>query len=303
MKIETSRGDRCFDVICYIVMGMLLVIMVYPLYFVLIASISDPYSVVNGKVVLLPKGVTLEPYINVLREARVWIGYRNTLIYTIAGTALNLILTIPAGYVMSKKALMGRKFWSAYFLVPMYFNGGLLPTYLTIKSLGLVNQSYTLIMLGGLSIYNMIVTRVFFETTIPEEVYESAQIDGASEFRVFLQIAVPLSGAIIAVISLYYAVARWNEYFNALVYVSKSEYSPLQMVLRNILLQSQTALANITMDSMIGEEEIKDLARQSYMAEAMKYALIIIASAPLLIVYPFVQRFFVKGVMIGAVKG
>lgn len=303
MSIQNSRSDRIFNAVNCTIMILLLGIMIYPLFFVIIASLSDPYQVANGQAFIWPKGFTVESYQNVFRETRVWTGYRNTIVYTVFGTLLSLILTIPAGYVLSKKNLAGRRFWQVFYLIPMYFGGGLLPTYLAIKSYGLINQWYTLIVLDCLSIYNIIVTRAFFQTSIPDELYESARIDGASEFRVFFQLALPLAGAIVAVIALYYAVDRWNGYFSALIYTSKSTYQPLQIVLRGILLQNEMALANITTDTAMSEEQLQALAQQAYMAESMKYSLVVVASLPLLIAYPFVQKFFVKGVLIGSVKG
>ena len=197
--------------------------------------------------------------------------------------------------------MFGRSALAVFLLIPMYFGGGLMPTYLQIKSLGLINKPYTLIILGGISIYNTILTRVYFQNSIPESLYESATIDGASEWINFWRIALPLAKPIIAVIALYYAVSRWNEYYNALIYVSKADYFPLQMQLRNILLLNQS-MAEISVDSM-DAAEFAEFERRQYMAMSMKYSLIFIASAPLLITYPFVQKFFVKGVMIGSLKG
>lgn len=297
-----SRGDRIFGYVNAAILVLILFIMAYPLYFTIIASFSDPYDVVQGRVYFLPKNITIEPYTNVFKDTRIWTGYRNSIIYTLLGTLLNLVLTIPSAYVLSKKTIPGRGMLMTIFLIPMYFSGGLIPTYLQVKSLGLMNTPYVLILMGGLSIYNMIITRAYYERSIPLELYESATIDGADNIRVFIQIAVPLSKPIIAVMALYYAVARWNSYFDALIYISDDAYQPLQMILRSILLLNQQMLAAIDTRSMTSEE-IADAARLAYMAEGMKYALIFIASAPLLIAYPFVQKYFVKGVMIGSLKG
>ncbi len=297
-----TRADRVFDVINVVFMVVLLVVMVYPLYFIVIASISDPYMVAKGKLFLLPSGITLEAYANTFKESRIWLGYRNTILYTVLGTLFSLVLTIPSAYGLSKKKLPGRALLGIFFLIPVYFNGGLIPTYLQMKQYNMVNQWYSLIMIAASSVYNMIVTRVYFQSTVPEELYESARIDGANELRTFFSIALPLAKPIIAVMTLFFAVARWNDYFNALVYVTKNNYLPLQMVLRSILLQSQAALQQVDTSSM-DAEAIKNAARLSYMAEAMKYALIFISSAPLLAAYPFVQKHFVKGMLIGSVKG
>ncbi|MFV0398989.1 MAG: carbohydrate ABC transporter permease [Oscillospiraceae bacterium] len=297
-----SRNDRIFDVANILLLVLLVIVIAYPLYFTLIASVSEPVDVATGQVVLLPKGFTFDAYKEVFKDDRVWTGYANSLLYTVAGTLLSLALTIPAAYVLSKKNLRGRGVLSGYFIFTMFFSGGLIPTYLLVKDMNLLNKPYTLIVLGAFSVYNMVVARVFYETSIPSTLYEAAQIDGCSQFGQFFRIAIPLSKPIIAVIALYYAVSRWNDFFTALVYITKSDFYPLQLVLRNILLQNQTRMA--TMDaSVLKAEELLYLTRQAYMAEAMKYALIFISSLPMLIAYPFVQKHFVKGVMIGSIKG
>lgn len=301
--IGKTRGDRAFDAVNVALLLLLLLVLIYPLYFTIIASVSEPYDVVKGNVAFYPKGFTLEAYRNVFRESRIWIGYRNTILYTVLGTLFNLALTVPAAYVLSKRDLPGRMGLTAYFLITMYFSGGLIPTYLLVKSLNLINRPFTLIVLGGISVYNMIIARVYFQTAIPGDLYESATIDGAGDFRCFFGIALPLSQPILAVIALYYGVGHWNAYFNALLYVSKSEYQPLQLVLRSILLLNEMALSELDPNLVLDAEMVVALTRRAYLAEAMKYALIFVASAPLLMAYPFVQRHFVKGVMIGSLKG
>lgn len=301
-RIKKTRADRVFDICNIAIMILLIVVMAYPLYFIVVASLSDPYSVISGKVYLWPVDFTLDSYANVFREDRIWRGYYNTIKYTFLGTLFNLALTIPAAYILSKKRLLGRKFLSFYFLIPMYFSGGLVPSYLLVNRLDMMDKPYTLIFLGGISIYNLIVTRIFFQTSIPDELYESASIDGASNFRVFFQIALPLSKPIIAVMALYYAVAHWNSYFSALIYISSDAYQPLQIVLRNILINNQLSLSGMD-SSSLSADEVLAAARRQYMAQGMKYALIFVSSAPLLIAYPFVQKHFVKGVMIGSIKG
>ncbi len=300
--IKKTRSDRIFDLINYSLLVIITLVMLYPLYFTVIASISDPYAVTRGEVVLLPAGFTLEAYQNVLEESRIWIGYRNSLLYMLFGTCFNLLLTIPCGYAWARKDLPLRRFFTWYLLIPMYFSGGMIPTYLQIKSLNLLNTPIVLILVGGISIYNTIITRSFFQSSIPEEIYESARIDGANDFRCFFSIALPLAKPIIAVIALYYGVAHWNSYFNALLYVSKTDYQPLQLVLRSILLLNEGAMANLDIENA-DLDMILEMNRRAYVAQTMKYALIFIASAPLLTVYPFVQKYFVKGVMIGSVKG
>ena len=300
--IKVTRTDRVFNFINILLMLLVAAAAAYPIYFTILASLSDPYAVVSGRVTFWPIKPTLEAYTNAFKEGRIWQGYKNTMIYTGLGTALSLLLTIPAGYVLSKKELPGHGFITFYFLLTMYFSGGLIPSYLNIKWLGLINNAATLIILGGMSVYNVVVTRAFFASSVPNELYESAYIDGASEARSFFSIALPLAKAIIAVMALFYAVSRWNDYYTAMIYVSRSDLQPLQAVLRGILLMNQSALSEIDVTTM-EESMVMELTRKSYMAEAMKYAMIFIASAPLLIAYPFVQKYFVKGVLIGSVKG
>ena len=300
--IRRTKADQAFDTVNVILMTIILILTLYPLYFVLIASVSDAYEVAKGHVFLWPKGYTMESYLNVFREKRVWTGYRNTIFYTIFGTVLSLILTIPSAYALSKKTLPGRRMFNVFFLIPMYFNGGLIPTYLVMKKIGMVNTWYSLIFIAASSVYNMIVTRTYFQSNVPEELYESARIDGANELQAFFRIALPLVKPILAVMTLFFAVARWNDYFNALIYTTKNDYLPLQMVLRSILLNSQTAMQKVDTSAM-DADAIKNAARLAYMAEAMKYALIVVSSVPLLVAYPFVQKYFATGMMVGAVKG
>jgi len=303
--MKRTRSDIVFDTLNTLFMLLLLVIMIYPLYFVLIASFSDPHAVARGEVKFFFSGFTFESYQFVFETESIWRGYFNSIVYTALGTLLNLALTLPVAYGLSKKALPGRSALSWFFLFTMYFSGGMIPTYLLVRDLGLINKPVTIIVLGGIAVYNMIVTRVFFQSSIPEELYEAARIDGASDFRQFFVIALPLSAPIIAVIALYYGVGRWNDYYTALIYVTDYKLHPLQMVLREILLSSQMALSTLTDPTFrIVDEEYKAfLIRRAYIAEAMKYSLIIVASLPLLIAYPFVQKYFVKGALIGSLKG
>lgn len=291
-----------FDLFIYVVLTILTLILAYPLYFVVIASFSEPYEVVKGNVFFWLRGFSLESYKNIFENSKIWVGYANSIKYTFFGTCLNLLLTIPAAYALSKPWLWKRGLLTTFFIIPMYFSGGLLPTYLQVRDMGLLNKSYTLIFLGGLSIYNLVVARTYFQSSIPDSLYEAAEIDGCSQFGQFFRIALPLSKPIIAVITLYYAVARWNDYYNSLVYVSSSKYHALQMVLRNILLESQNAINNLDMSSLT-TEQMMSAAQKTYLAESMKYSVIFVASLPMLILYPFIQKYFVKGVMIGAVKG
>ena len=292
MKIKIS--DRIFDISLLAVSLFIILIIAYPLYFIIIASISDAVKVLNGEVLAIPKGIHFTAYNAVFSNQSIWNGYKNSILYTSVGTVVNVILTLLAAYPLSRKDLPGRIFFMMAILFTMYFNGGLIPTYLLVRSLGIYNTMWALILPGAVSTYNLIVMRTYFETNIPNELLESAFIDGSSEIKTFLRIVIPLSGPIIAVISLFYAVGHWNAFFNALIYLRNNKLYPLQLVLREILMQSQSESYGI--DDM-------DLISRIRMVESMKYALIIIASLPVLVVYPFVQRFFVKGIMVGAIKG
>jgi putative aldouronate transport system permease protein len=299
-----TRSDRLFDFVNYGLMIIILLAMLYPLYFTIIASISEPSDVVLGRVTIWPKGFNMDAYINVFRAKQIWTGYANTVYYTVFGTLISLFFTIPCAFAMSRRKLHGRHIIAWFFLIPMFFSGGLIPSYLLVKSLGLVNKPYTLVILGTFSVFLMIVTRIYYETNIPEELFEAARIDGCSNFGQFFTIALPLSSTIIAVMALFYGVGRWNDYFTALIFLSSNKYFPLQLVLRNILISGQSALAEIQMrHQRITDAELLAITKQAYLAEAMKYALIFIASAPLLAAYPFLQKYFVKGVMVGSLKG
>ena len=300
--MKKKKKWEVFDIVNFFFMLLILFITIYPLYFTVIASFSEPSAVATGKVIWRPVGFTLDSYKQVFAYKQIWQGYINTIFYTVLGTAFNLVLTIPAAYAVSKKYLPGRGIVMGFFLITMYFSGGMVPTYLLIKNLGLINTRLVLVIVSGISIYNLIVTRTYFTTSISESIYEASRIDGAGEIRTFLSIALPLAKPIIAVMVLYYAVAHWNDYFNALLYVSDQNLEPLQSVLRRVLIQDQNALDEGMMQQSMSAGELLDSAQRAYAAYTMKYTMVFIASAPLLIAYPFVQKYFVKGVMVGAVK-
>ena len=297
----TTGGDKVFLAIVYLTIALVVIACAYPLYLTVIASISDPYDVYSGKVNLLPSGLTLESYKLVFTNKSIWKGYGNTILYTVAGTLFNLFLTIPSAYALSKKRMYGRGFLTTVFLITMYFGGGMIPTYLLYKNLGLIDTRMVLIINGGVSVYNVIVTRTYFQNNIPETLFEAARIDGANEFLTFFKLVLPLSAPIIAVITLYYAVGHWGSYFSAMIYTFNQDLQPLQLVLRNILILNETAYNDALASG--DAELIADAARQAYLAVTMKYSLVFIASAPMLIAYPFVQKHFVKGVMAGSLKG
>ena len=287
-----KKRDRTFDIATGIISGILLLIVLYPLYFVIIASISNPDLTYAGKIYFLPKEITWEGYKTILEDTRIYVGYYNTILYTIAGTLLSLILTLTSGYALSVRQFMGKKIINFLIIFTMIFSGGLVPTYLLMQQLHLVNTIWGVVIPGCVGVWNLVVTRTFFEENIPVELFESAQLDGCGHFRFFLYIVLPLSGVIIAVIALFYGVNQWNGFFNALVYLNDKNKFPLQLFLRDILLQQE-------MMSM--DPDLVNAMRHK--ADLVKYAMIIVASAPVLAVYPFLQRFFVKGGMIGSVKG
>ncbi len=247
-----------------------------------------------GKVVLFPVGFTLQAYQAVLDYNQIWVGFANSLFYTVVGTGVNLAVTILAGYALSRKDLVGRNFFMFLFAFTMLFNGGIVPTYLVVNELGLINTRWALIIPQALSVWNLIIAVTYFRTSIPPELLEAAQLDGCSDFQYLARVVIPLSAPIIAVLTLFYAVSHWNEYFSALLYLNKQELYPLQIMLRNILVQNQIDFTMIDISAFT--------ARQA-MRELLKYALIVVASVPVLLIYPFVQRYFLKGIMIGAIKG
>ncbi|OME88743.1 MULTISPECIES: carbohydrate ABC transporter permease [Paenibacillus] len=291
--VKEAANDRVFDVIIYVIASIIIVIVLYPLIFIVSASFSDPTRVLNGEVWLLPKSVTLDAYANILQNEKIWIGYRNTIFYTIVGTVINIIMTILAAYPLSRPDLPGRNAIMVFITLTMFFSGGLIPTYLLVKDLGMVDTMWALIVPGAIATYNLIVMRTYFQSSIPWELQEAAHIDGCSNWRLLFSIILPLSKPILAVMVLFYAVGHWNSFFNALIYIRNENLHPLQLVLREILLISQSA----SVDGSVGLED------KILLAESIKYAVIIVSSLPVLLMYPFVQRHFVKGVMIGSIKG
>jgi len=300
-KNRRTTADIIFDICNITLLLLITLIILYPLYFTLIASFSDPYSVSRGEVILWIKNFTVEPYTNIFINEDIWIGYANSIINTSLVTIYALATTIPCGYVLARRGVFGKKVLMTYFVITMYISGGMIPSYLLIKQLGLIDTRWALIIPAGFSVYNMIITRTFFMSTLSEELYDAAKIDGCNEIDTFFRIALPLSKAIIAVIALYVSVAHWNDYFSSLLYISSKRLFPLQYVLRNILIMNQQ-MENIITSSMKAEL-VESMRHRALMAEGMKYSTIFISSLPLLIIYPFVQKYFIKGVMIGALKG
>lgn len=289
-----TMSDRIFGFAILALSILIFVIILYPLWFIVIASISNSNLVNLGQVKFWPKDIRFYGYQQIIEDTRIWRGYLNTLIYVLAGTALNMVVTMPAAYALSRRGFKARNKVMFYFVFTMFFSGGLVPTYMTISSLNLISTKTILIIFVAVNTYNLIIARTFIENSIPEDLYEAAILDGCSHFAYFTKVVVPLSKAVNSVLVLYYAVYHWNDYFNALVYNSKQENAPLQIVLREILLLNQAfASGNGGVQGGYGQSS----------ADQVKYAVIIVSTLPILCVYPFVQKYFEKGVMIGAVKG
>lgn len=294
------RGDKIFDSVNLLLIILVLIIILYPLYFVIIASFSNAQDVVNGRVFIGPIGVNFEAYKKVFAHDDIVMGYRNTILYTILGTTINLIMTILAAYPLSRKDLKGRGIIMAFLAFTMFFGGGLIPTYLVVKRLQMTNTIWALLIPSAISTYNVVIMRTYFSTSIPYELQEAALIDGCSNTKILLKIILPLSTPIIAVMVLFYAVGHWNAYFNAIIYLTDRDKFPLQLIIREILIQNQTEKL---MQSGTAGVDIESIVRQQMVAESLKYAVIVVASLPMLILYPILQKYFVKGIMLGALKG
>lgn len=291
---KINWADTIFGVVVLLLSIVVFIIIVYPLWFVIIASISNSNLVNLGQVTFWPKDIRLYGFQQIMEDTRIWKGYANTILYVVAGTALNMVVTMPAAYALSRRNFKARNKVMMYFVFTMFFSGGLVPTYMTISSLGLISTKTILIIFVAVNTYNLIIARTFIENSIPEDLYEAAVLDGCSHFTYFMKVVLPLSKAVNSVLILYYAVYHWNDYFNALIYNNKEDNAPLQIILREILLLNQ-AYAN-------GNGGVQGGYGQSS-ADQVKYAVIIVSTLPILCVYPFVQKYFEKGVMIGAVKG
>ncbi|NEG70285.1 carbohydrate ABC transporter permease [Bifidobacterium choloepi] len=289
---KTTR-DRVVDFVIALILLLIVVAIVYPLWFIVIASFSDPAAVATGQVNLVPKGFTLAGYAKILTDGRIWTGYRNTIVYTVIGTLVNLVVTIPAAFAMSRPEFKPRRIIMFLFTFTMFFSGGLIPSYLLMKQLGLLNNMWVFILPGAFGVYNMIIARSFFEQSIPEELRDSARVDGVSYFGFFFRIVLPLSSAIIAVIGLYCFVGHWNDYFTGLIYIRNQDQQPLQNILQMILLANQTEQGSAGMTA----------AQSQNFADQIKFGIIVVSTLPLLVIYPFLQKYFNKGVMIGALKG
>ncbi|WP_314591148.1 carbohydrate ABC transporter permease [Paenibacillus terrigena] len=293
--IRESGSDKAFTIVNYVILSIVLLIILYPLIYVVSASFSSSYAVLSGKVWLWPVEPSLDGYKAVFKNKNILTGFQNTVFYTIAGTLINVIMTILAAYPLSRRDFNGRNVFMLIFVFTMMFSGGLIPTYFIVKELHMIDTVWAMLIPTALSVWNVIIMRTYFQTTIPHELLEASQMDGCNDFRFLRSIVLPLSGPILAVIALFYAVGHWNQYFNAMIYLKDPELYPLQLILRDILVQNEVKI------DMLGD--VKTAAARQGLRELLKYSLIVVSSVPLLIVYPFVQKFFVKGVMIGSIKG
>ncbi len=294
MKEKKFSQDTVVNIIFYVIAILMILIVIYPLWFVIIASFSNPADVANGKVWLWPKVIDTRGYGKLFEQKQIWRSYLNTIIYTVVGTLIALVVNISAGYAMSRKDLPGRKFINVFYVIPMFVSGGLIPTYLVVKNFGLLDTFWVMVVPFAVSTYNIIVARTFFETSLPESLWEAAQIDGCSTIRFFVGFAVPLSKAVIAVVGLWTAVGLWNSWFNALIYLQNENLIPLQLLLRRILIANESLLGAAT-GTMA--QELRQLS------DMMKYGSIVVSTLPIMMLYPFLQKYFNQGVMIGAVKG
>ncbi len=293
--IRYSKSDRVFTYLNRVFLTFILIIVGYPLIYIISASFSSTEAVMSGKVWFLPVEPTLLGYEAVFNNSSIIKGYANSFYYTVLGTAINVMMTILGAYPLARKNFYGKNLFMGIFTFTMLFSGGLIPSYLLVRNLGLIDTRWAMVIPNAMGVWNVIIARTFLATTIPEDFYEAGELDGCSDIGFIWKITIPLSGPIIAVLTLFYAVGHWNSYFQALIYLKDAKLFPLQIILRNILIQNEVS----------GEmmRDISEMQRRQGIAELLKYSLIVVASIPVLVIYPFVQKYFVKGVMIGGLKG
>ncbi|SJZ63863.1 putative aldouronate transport system permease protein [Pilibacter termitis] len=297
--IKMSTGDRVFVGFNYLFVIAATLVVLYPLIYIISASVSDPSTVQSGEMWLLPKGFTWEGYERILANQDIWMGYKNTIIYTVLAVIINLAVTIPCAYALSRPELYGKNFFVKFMMITMFISGGMIPTYLLIKQLGMLNSIWALLIPSATGVYNIVVTRSFFQTTIPRELEEAAIVDGCSDFRIFFQIVLPLSAPILAVIALFVGVGRWNGFMDALIYLSDRAKFPLQMILRELLI-----LQDMSSNATASNASIQEvLNRKRELVGIIKYGIMIVSTLPIIVVYPFLQRYFVKGMLVGSLKG
>lgn len=294
--LRVSVGDRVFDIVIILILLAISIVILYPLYFVLVASFTAPRVVNSGRFLLYPVEFFPGGYVKTFNYPPIWRGYLNTIIYTGLGTLISIATTTTSAYALSRSDMFGRRWLMLLFSFTMFFSGGMIPSYLLMRNLGIYNTLWVMVLPGAISVYNLIVCRTFFETTLPKELLEAANLDGCNDFGFFFRIALPLSSTILAVMALFYASAKWNSYFDGLIYLMDNDKMPLQIVLRNLMLIGKNAATD-----MVGDA--KSIAERRNQADQLKYCVIVVSAAPLLVVYPFLQKYFAKGVMIGAVKG
>lgn len=288
-----APADKLFDIINYLLLGIIAVCVLYPLYFIVIASFSDPVAINNGQVAFWPVGFNTTGYQKIFENTKIWRSYSNTIFYTVVGTAINVILTMMLAYPLSRRNFFARNVILLFVMFTMYFQGGLIPTYLWMNDLHLYNTPWVMVLLPAINVFNLIIAMNFISNNIPEELYEAASIDGCSHVKFFFKIIMPLSKTLVVVLILYYGVAHWNEFMNGLIYLRDEGLHPLQLTLRSILLQNQAS----------GLGDVDSIIEQQKAAELIKYGVIIVSTLPVLVVYPFLQKHFAKGVMVGSVKG
>ncbi len=298
--LSNSRSDKIFDITNILIMAVLLFIFVWPLWFVVVASFSDPYEVWKGNVLIWLKGFTLKGYKELFKYDPIWIGYRNTIFYTALGTVINMIMTVLCAYPLSRKDWGPRRFWLKYCMITMYISGGLIPTYLVIKNLRMTNTIWVMMIPCALSFYNALIVRNYFMNSIPGELQEASELDGANPMQYLIKVVIPLSKPVLAVVCLYYAVSHWNDYYTALVYISGRNLIPLQTALREVLMSS-SSIADLLHNT--DANTAMQMQQRQELAMSLKYTSIIAGIIPMMIIYPFIQKYFVKGVMIGAIKG
>ena len=294
-KMRRSKSDLAFDIFNYVLLGLAALVVLYPLYFVVIASFSDPDAINTGRVVLWPVGFNTMGYEKIFADAKIWRSYSNTIFYTLLGTTINIFLTMMFAYPLSRREFFGRKFLTFFMMFTLYFQGGLVPTYLLMQDINLYDTPWVMVLLPALNVFNVIIARTNIQNNIPEELYEAACLDGCSHLKYFWKVVFPLSKTIIAVLVLYYGVAHWNDYMNGLIYLRDEGLYPLQLVLRGILVENQASASMMS--------DVESMMAQQKAAELIKYGLIIVSALPVLVIYPFLQKYFEKGVMVGSVKG
>lgn len=291
--MRKSTTDALANIAFKVIALIMMLIVIYPLWFIIIASFSNPTDIANGKVWFFPSQLDFRGYAELFKQKSIWTGYLNTIIYTVVGTLVALVVNIPAGYAMSRNDLYGKKIINIFYVIPMFVSGGLIPTYFVVKGFGLLNSFWVMVLPFSVSTYNIIVARTFFKSSLPESLWDAARIDGCGTFRYFIQFVVPLSKSILAVIGLWTAVGLWNSWFNALIYLNDEWRQPLQLILRRILISNESLLGSAT-GSMA--QELRQLS------DMMKYGAIVISTLPIMCLYPFLQKYFNQGVMIGAIK-